>query len=171
VLSGSVPACLEAGVYGEILERLAGRGICTLVDTAGKALEESLKHRPFLVKPNHHELGEFFGISMECEENIISAARELQKMGPRNVLVSMAERGALLLDETGTLHRALCPEGTVVSSVGAGDSMVAGFLAGFVATGDHAHALRLGIAAGSATAFREGLASREEILALLEQTR
>lgn len=166
VLSGSVPKCLESDTYAAILRRLQGKKIRTVVDTAGNALRETLSYGPFLVKPNHHELADFFGICLKTEEDILNAAEKMQKLGARNVLVSMAGEGALLLDETGCVHRIRSPQGTVVNSVGAGDSMVAGFLAGFEKTGDYAYALKLGVAAGSATAFSSGLAEKAAIEAL-----
>ena len=166
VLSGSVPKCLGADTYAEFLRRLQGKEICTVVDTAGNALRETLSYDPFLVKPNHHELADFFGICLKTEEDILNAAQKMQKLGAKNVLVSMAGDGALLLDETGRVHRISSPQGTVVNSVGAGDSMVAGFLAGFQKTGDYAYALKLGVAAGSATAFCSGLAEKAAIEAI-----
>ena len=126
-----------------------------------------LKYHPFLVKPNHHELGEIFGKVLKTDDEIAEAAAKLQEMGGRNILVSMAGDGALLLDETGQRHRTGCPEGKVRNSVGAGDSMVAGFLAGFLQTGDYSYALKLGTAAGSATSFSLGLAEKTQIDAQL----
>ena len=166
VLSGSVPKCLGADTYAAILQRLQGRGIRTVVDAAGSSLRSVLPYGPFLVKPNHHELADFFGIRMNTEEDILNAAEKMQKMGARNVLISMAGDGALLLDETRCVHRINCPQGEVVNSVGAGDSMVAGFLTGYLATGDYGTALKLGVAAGSATAFCTGLANRCAIEAI-----
>jgi len=167
VLSGSIPKCLPADTYEKILSRLAGEDVRTVVDATGQLLVNTLSFRPFLIKPNDRELADIFGMYPETEQQIADYARQLQAMGARNVLVSLAEKGALLLDETGRLHRSACPQGTVVNSVGAGDSMVAGFLAGYQQTGDYAKALQLGIAAGSATAFSLGLASRAQIEALL----
>lgn len=158
VLSGSLPGCLRADAYGVILKRLAGRGIDTVVDTAGEALRSTLQYVPFLIKPNHLELGALFGKQLDADEEIIDCARELQRMGARNVLVSMAGEGALLLDEGGQVHRITAPRGRVISSIGAGDSMVAGFLAGWLQKGSYDEALMLGTAAGSATAFSMGLA-------------
>ncbi len=167
VLSGSVPGCLGADTYEKILARLTGRGILTVVDAAGELLIRALKHRPFLIKPNDKELADISGASLETEGDLVAAARGLQAMGARNVLVSLGGDGALLLDESGTVHRSECPQGTVINSVGAGDSMVAGFLAGWLASGDYDGALRWGIAAGSATAFSLGLADREAVETLL----
>ena len=169
VLSGSVPGCLKDDIYGQILSRLQGRNISVVVDATKGLLTNTLQYRPFLVKPNDIELGQLLGAELKTREQILAGARALQRMGARNVLVSMAERGALLLDETGNVHRIACPKGQVVNSVGAGDSMVAGFLAGFLQTGDYGYALRLGTAAGSATACSLGLADRQQIMTLLDQ--
>lgn len=169
VLSGSVPGCLGADTYENILARLAGRNILTVVDAAGELLTRALKHRPFLIKPNDKELADLFGRVLGTEADVVSAARELQIMGARNVLVSLGPEGVLLLDETGAAHRRKAPQGTVVNSVGAGDSMVAGFLAGWLESGSYETALKKGVAAGSATAFSLGLADRAAVDALLEQ--
>lgn len=168
VLSGSIPACLPADTYKAIMERLQGREICIVVDAAGALLLKVLPYHPFLIKPNNHELGEIFGTTPVTDEEILEQARRLQAMGGRNILVSLAEDGALLLDETGHGHRVSCPKGQVVNSVGAGDSMVAGFLAGWLESGDYTHALKTGIAAGSATAFNLGLATGEQIRELMK---
>ena len=167
VLSGSIPKCLPADTYEKILSRIPAEDVQTVVDATGQLLVRTLSYAPFLIKPNDHELGEIFGVYPETEQQIADYAQRLQAMGARNVLVSLAEKGALLLDENGTFHRSPCPAGQVVNSVGAGDSMVAGFLAGYRQTGDYEKALQLGIAAGSATAFSLGLATREQIEALL----
>lgn len=167
VLSGSIPSCLPDDTYEQIMRRIDGSGVRTSVDASGKLLMRTLAYHPFLIKPNHHELGEIFGKTLAGDDEIIRCAHDLQGMGARNVLVSMAGDGALLLDENGKVYRTGCPEGKVVNSVGAGDSMVAGFLAGYLRTGDYAQALRLGIAAGSATAFSLGLCTREQTDALL----
>lgn len=169
VLSGSVPGCLGSDTYGRILQAVAGKQIRTVVDAASRLLTEALPQHPFLIKPNRQELEQIFGSAMEDERQILSAARQLQQMGAENVLVSLAGEGALLLEKSGKVHRTACPKGTVCNSVGAGDSMVAGFLAGFLETGDFGYALKLGIAAGSATAFSLGLATKEEIEDLLER--
>lgn len=169
VLAGSIPASLPADTYEKILARLQGHSVRTVVDAAGPLLAKVLPYAPFLIKPNHHELAELVGRSLQGDEEITRAARELQQRGARNVLVSMAGDGALLLDETGTVHRIGVPRGTVINSVGAGDSMLAGFLAGYLQSESYAQALRLGTACGSATAFSLGLASRSEIDRLLQQ--
>ena len=168
VLSGSIPGCLAQDTYEKILARLEDRGLQTVVDATGALLVNVLKYRPFLIKPNNHELGDIFGVTPVTDEEIIACAQKLQAMGGRNVLVSLAGDGALLLDEAGATHRIGCPSGQVVNSVGAGDSMVAGFLAGFLQTGDYDHALKLGTAAGSATAFSLALADKAKIDALFD---
>lgn len=167
VLSGSIPACLAQDTYEQILAHLEGRNLRIVVDATRDLLVNVLKYRPFLIKPNNHELGEIFGTTPVTDEEIIDCARKLQAMGGRNILVSLAGDGALLLDETGLSHRIGCPRGQVVNSVGAGDSMVAGFLAGWLQTGDYGFALKLGTAAGSATAFSLGLADKALIERLL----
>jgi 1-phosphofructokinase len=170
VLSGSIPNCLPGDTYERIMARLDGRGIPIVVDATKDLLVNVMKYHPFMVKPNNHELGEIFGRVLKSDEDIVECARKLQEMGGRNILVSMAGDGALLLDENGGIHRIGCPKGKVVNSVGAGDSMVAGFLAGWLETGDYGYALKLGTATGSATAFSIGLAEKgmvEELLATL----
>lgn len=167
VLAGSIPASLPDDVYQRILARLEGRDILTVVDATRDLLCAVLPYRPFLIKPNSSELGEIFGKTLTTDQEIEDCARQLQARGARNVLVSMAGDGSLLLDEQGGVHRLGVPKGTVHNSVGAGDSMVAGFLAGWLEHGDYTMAHRLGTAAGSATAFSDGLATREQITALL----
>ena len=169
ILAGSIPQSLPQDTYEKLLARLEGHGVRTVVDATRDLLVNVLPYHPFLIKPNNHELGEILGKELTTDEEIIAAARTLQQKGARNVLVSMAGDGALLLDETGTVHRMGCPKGRVVNSVGAGDSMVAGFVAGWQSTGDYLHALQLGTACGSATAFSLGLATREKIDELLKQ--
>ena len=168
VLAGSIPASLPDNIYEQILELLQPVGTRVVVDATGDLLLKVLKYRPFLIKPNHEELGEFFGRGpLLTEEEILAAAQKLQQQGARNVLVSRGANGALLLDENGKLHKQASPKGTLVNSVGAGDSMVAGFLAGYLQTQDYDAALRLGVAAGSASAFKVWLATREDVEKLL----
>lgn len=169
VLAGSIPACLPADTYEALLSRLEGKGVRTVVDAAGVLLAKVLPLSPFLVKPNREELTELVGRVLPDDAAVAQAAQELRQRGARNVLVSMAGDGALLLDETGQLHRSAAPQGKVVNSVGAGDSMLAGFVAGFLQTGSYQEALRLGTACGSATAFSLGLADRSQIDRLLAQ--
>ena len=167
VLSGSIPKCLPGDTYERIMARLEGRGIPIAVDATKDLLVNVLKYHPFLIKPNNHELGEIFGRVLKTDEEIADCARKLQDMGGRNILVSMAGDGALLLDENDQVHRIGCPKGKVLNSVGAGDSMVAGFLAGWLGKGDYDYALKLGTATGSATAFSIGLAEKPLIDQLL----
>lgn len=158
VLSGSIPNTLPDDMYERIMERLAGTGVRISVDATKDLLMNVLKYHPFLIKPNNHELGEMFGVTLESDDEIAEYARKLQEMGARNVLVSMAGDGAILVTEGGSVLKQLPPAGEVVNSVGAGDSMVAGFLAGYLKTGSYEEALKLGTAAGSATAFTSWLA-------------
>lgn len=170
VLAGTVPRSVPRDIYERILERLQYRDIRFVVDTTGESLERVLKYRPFLIKPNHHELSELCGVELQAddEEAIVGHARQLQRAGARNVLVSRGKCGATLLDETGGVHAAGIVPGKPVNNVGCGDSMVAGFLAGYEKSGDYGEALRLGSAAGNATAFCEGLAQRSEIEKIFE---
>ncbi|MCH5194342.1 MAG: 1-phosphofructokinase [Oscillospiraceae bacterium] len=168
VLAGSIPSSMPSDIYEKILERLSGKNIRAVVDATKDLLLNVLKYKPFLVKPNNHELGEMFGVTLKTAEEIAEYAGKLKDMGARNVLVSMAGDGALLLDENGKTHICGVCKGTVKNSVGAGDSMVAGFIAGSE-QGDFEYALKLGTAAGGATAFSDGLAQKEEIFRLLEQ--
>ncbi len=168
VLAGSIPSSLPPDIYEKILARLDGKNIRTVVDATKDLLVRVLKYKPFLVKPNNFELGEIFGVQPKTIEEITEYAGKLREMGARNVLVSMAGDGAVLLDETGKLHICGVCKGTVKNSVGAGDSMVAGFIAG-CEKGGYEYALKLGTAAGGATAFSEGLASKEKIEELLAQ--
>ena len=158
VLAGSIPSTLPEDIYERMMDRLRGRGISFVVDATKELLLNVLKYHPFLIKPNHVELGEMFGVTLHTEADILTYAGKLQEKGARNVLVSMAGDGALLLTEEGRVHKIGVPKGTVINSVGAGDSMVAGFLAGYLKKADYGYALRLGTAAGSATAFSDGLA-------------
>lgn len=168
VLSGSIPSSLPDDIYERILGRLDGRGIDFVVDATKDLLKKALKYRPFLIKPNNVELGEMFGLKLTGKNEIASYARKLQELGARNVLVSMAGDGALLIDENGTYHECGVCAGKVRNSVGAGDSMVAGFIAGSRG-GDYEKALRLGTACGGATAFSDGLGTKELINKLYQQ--
>ena len=169
ILAGSIPASLAQTTYERLLARLEGRGVRAVVDATRDLLVNVLRYRPFLIKPNNHELSEIVGIKLTNDNEVVTAAKMLQEKGARNVLVSMAGDGALLLDEQGGVHRIGCPKGKVVNSVGAGDSMVAGFVAGYLQSRSYAQALRLGTACGSATAFSLGLATKEKIDELLAQ--
>lgn len=168
ILAGSIPKSLPSDIYEKILERLSDRRIKAVVDATKALLMNVLKYRPFLIKPNNHELGEIFGKTLTNDDEIAEYAAKLHDMGAQNVLVSMASDGAILIDEHGKLHRCGVCKGTVKNSVGAGDSMVAGFIAG-TAEGDHDYALRLGTACGGATAFSDGLAKKELIFELIKQ--
>lgn len=168
VLAGSIPASLPSDIYEKILARLSRRKIRTVVDATKDLLLNVLKYKPFLIKPNDQELGEMFGRELKTDDEIITYAKRLREMGAVNVLVSMAEDGAILVDENGIVHKCGVCKGTVKNSVGAGDSMVAGFIAGSE-NGDYEYALKLGTAAGGATAFSDGLAKKEEIEAMLKQ--
>ena len=169
ILAGSIPSSLPQTTYERLLARLEGHGVHTVVDATRDLLVNVLQYHPFLIKPNNHELGEIVGRTLTTDADITAAARTLQEKGARNVLVSMAGDGALLLDEKGEVHRIGTPKGKVVNSVGAGDSMVAGFVAGYLRSGSYLEALRLGTACGSATAFSLGLAKKEKIDELLNQ--
>lgn len=168
VLAGSIPSSMPSDIYRRILERLEGKKIKAVVDATKDLLLNVLEYEPFLIKPNNHELGEMFGVTLNSSGEIAEYARRLRDMGAKNVLVSMAGDGALLMDENGLLHTCGVCSGTVRNSVGAGDSMVAGFIAGYE-QGDHQYALKLGTAAGGATAFSDGLATKDEIYRLLGQ--
>lgn len=169
VLSGSIPNTLPDDMYEQIMKRLDGKGVRIAVDATQDLLLRVLKYHPFFIKPNNHELGEMFGVNLESDAQIVTYAKKLQEMGAKNVLVSMAGDGAILVDEQGGVRKILPPKGTVVNSVGAGDSMVAGFLAGYLTSGSYEKALLLGTAAGSATAFTSWLAGRAQIDEMLKE--
>ncbi|MBS6645320.1 MAG: 1-phosphofructokinase [Clostridiaceae bacterium] len=169
VLSGSIPKTISDDIYERIMERLQNKGVRIAVDATKDLLMNVLKYRPFLIKPNNHELGEMFGVELHGDEEVIQYAKKLQELGAQNVLVSMAGDGAVLVTGSGDVHKIGVPKGTVKNSVGAGDSMVAGFLAGYLDTGDYGYALRLGTAAGSATAFSDGIGEKDLIMDLLKQ--
>ena len=168
VLAGSIPNTLPDDIYLRIMSRLEGRNINIVVDATKQLLLKVLPYKPFLIKPNNHELGEMFGVVLKTKEEIITHAKKLQEMGARNVLISMAGDGALLLTEEGTVYESAAPKGTLVNSVGAGDSMVAGFICGYKETGSLEEAFYMGVATGSASAFSENLATRAEADALLK---
>lgn len=169
VLAGSIPATLPDSIYSDIMKKIEGKGIKCVVDATGDLLINVLKYRPFLVKPNKHELAEMYHVSIDTEDDIVTYAKKLKESGAVNVLISMAGDGAILIDETGRVHKSPAPEGTVVNSVGAGDSMVAGFIAGYVDKGDYEHAFKMGISAGSASAFSKNLATKEEVFQIYEK--
>lgn len=171
VLAGSIPESLPDCLYRDILDRLSGKEILCVVDATRDLLLNVLKYQPFLIKPNNHELGEIFGVELQTREAVIPYVRKLQEKGARNVLVSMAGEGAVLVAENGEVYGKPAPQGTLVNAVGAGDSMVAGFLAGWLEQRDYEHAFCMGVAAGSASAFSKYLATREEVQAVYQQLR
>ena len=169
VLAGSIPNTLPDDIYERIMERLHGKGIRIIVDATKKLLMNVLKYNPFLIKPNNHELGEMFGVALKTDEEIITHAKKLQEQGAQNVLISMAGDGAILLTAEGKSYKSPAPKGKLVNSVGAGDSMVAGFITGYTeSNGDFEQAFYMGVATGSASAFSENLATRTEVEALLK---
>ena len=163
VLAGSIPASMPATIYMDIMQYLQGRGIKIVVDATKDLLKNALQYHPFLIKPNNHELGELFGVQLTTKDEIIYYAKQLQEQGAGNVLVSMAGDGAILVAENGDVYQSEAPKGVVRNSVGAGDSMVAGFLAGFLESGDYEHALKVGVCTGSASAFSEEMATKAEV--------
>ena len=169
VLAGSVQKSLPDNIYERILERLSGRNIKFIVDTTGQALINTLKYEPFLVKPNKQEIEELFSSKTSTNDDIVNLAKKLVDMGARNVLVSLAADGAILVTETGKVFFSKAPDGKVVNSVGAGDSMVAGFIAGYLESEDLEEAFRMGLSAGSASAFSMYLARKNEIEEVYER--
>ena len=168
-LAGSIPASMPDDMYQRIMERLEGRGVRIVVDATKALLLNVLSYHPFLIKPNNHELGEIFGVELKTRAEVAPYGKKLQEMGARNVLISMAGEGAVLAAEDGQVFDEPAPKGTLVNGVGAGDSMVAGFMAGWMEKKDYRHAFHMGIAAGSASAFSENLATREEIETVYRQ--
>lgn len=168
ILAGSIPQSIPDTIYMDIMNNLSDRGIDIVVDATKDLLMNVLAYKPFLIKPNNHELGEIFDVKLRTREDVIPYAKKLQEKGARNVLVSMAGTGAVLVAEDGNVYMSDAPKGTVINAVGAGDSMVAGFVAGYLETHDHEYAFHKGIAAGSASAFSEQLATKEEINTLFE---
>ncbi len=165
VLAGSIPGSMPDDMYRRVMQRLEGKDVTIIVDATRDLLVNVLEYHPFLVKPNHHELGEIFGVELKTREEVVPYAKKLQSMGAVNVLVSMA----VLAAADGKIHAAPAPEGRLVNGVGAGDSMVAGFIAGWLDRKDYRYAFAMGLAAGSASAFSELLATREEIEAVYRQ--
>ncbi len=169
VLAGSIPKSMPDDVYERMLDRVANKNIMIVVDATKQLLVNSLKNHPFLIKPNRLELSEIFHTEVENERDVEKYARRLQEMGARNVIVSMGRRGAMLVDETGGVHTQGVLKQPVLNTVGAGDSMVAGFIAGYLKKKDYAYALKLGSACGNATSFLPGLATRAKIDEVLAQ--
>lgn len=176
VLAGSIPSSMPATIYSDIMNRLCrtdaaeGNAPLMVVDATKDLLLNVLPYRPFLIKPNHHELGELFGVKITTREEVVPYAKKLQEQGARNVLVSMGGLGAVLVDEEGGVYLNEAPEGIVVNSVGAGDSMVAGFLAGWLEKKNYEYAFHMGLSAGSASAFSEKLATSEEVAMVYQKS-
>ena len=168
-LSGSIPASMPDDIYQKIMESLEGKGVLIAVDATQELLLKVLSYHPFLIKPNNHELGEIFGVSLTTRKDVVPYGKKLQEMGARNVLISMAGEGAVLIAEDGRIIEAPAPKGTLVNGVGAGDSMVAGFMAGWMEKQDYEHAFYMGVSVGSASAFSKNLATKEEIEAVYRQ--
>lgn len=169
IIAGSIPNTLPDDTYERMLERIQRKDIRIVVDATKKLLVNSLKYRPFLIKPNRQELSEIFNVEVKTEEDIEKYAKELQAMGARNVLISLGGEGAMLIDENGQKHKAGVLKEKVLNTVGSGDSMVAGFVAGYEKERSYAYALKLGSVCGNATAFLPGLATKEKINELLER--
>ena len=169
ILSGSLPGSVTTDIYKDLMEEVDGKGIPVIVDAIGDALLKTLPLHPFLVKPNHQELSELFDVELSTREQVIPYAGKLQEWGAKNVLVSLGGAGAVLLDQNGVVYESEVPRGKLINAVGAGDSMVAGFLAGYLEKQDFAHAFLMGMAAGSASAFSEGLADRATVEQLYQQ--
>lgn len=167
VLAGSIPSVMPESMYSDIMEHLSEKKIQIVVDATKDLLVNVLKYHPFLIKPNNHELGEIYGVELNTRDEVIPYAFKLQEKGARNVLISMAGEGAVLLTEEGQVYQSEAPKGKVQNSVGAGDSMVAGFIAGYLESGDYEQAFYMGICTGSASAFSEGMATKEEVRNLL----
>lgn len=168
IISGSVPNTLPGDMYERIMSRLEGRGIEIVVDAEKDLLVNVLKFHPFLIKPNNHELGAIYGVELKKKDEVVPYAKKLQEAGAKNVLISMAGEGAVFISEKGDVLKSEAPKGKVVNSVGAGDSMVAGFMTGYLETGDYEKAFKMGLCTGSASAFSPDLATRPEVEALLE---
>lgn len=169
ILAGSIPSTLNEDIYEKIMEYVKEHNVKVVVDATKNLLLNVLKHKPFLIKPNNHELEEIFNISIQSIEDIIIYGKKLQEMGARNVLVSMGKEGALLITEEKEVFVSNVPKGSVINSVGAGDSMVAGFISGYIESNSYEEALRLGTASGSATAFSSDLAEKNLIDELIKK--
>ena len=168
VMAGSIPDVMPQTIYMDIMKYLADRNLKIVVDATKDLLVNVLQYHPFLIKPNNHELGEIFGVTLKERSEVIPYAKKLQKMGAKNVLISMAGDGAVLVAEDGNVYESEAPKGKVVNSVGAGDSMVAGFLAGYLQSGSYQDAFHMGVCTGSASAFSEELATKAEVEQLLK---
>lgn len=168
-LSGSIPASMPDDAYQRIMEMLEGKEVQIIVDATQELLTNVLAYHPFLIKPNNHELGEIFGVELRKREEVVPYGKKLQEMGAQNVLISMAGEGAVLIAADGSIYSAPAPKGILVNGVGAGDSMVAGFMAGYMERKDYEYAFYMGVSAGSASAFSEHLATKEEVQAVYRQ--
>ncbi len=166
VLAGSIPQTMPETIYSDIMARLSGKGIRIVVDATKDLLVNVLEYKPFLVKPNNHELGEIFGVELNTREEVVPYAKKMIEMGAENVIVSMAGQGAVFVSANGDAYLREAPEGKLVNGVGAGDSMVAGFIAGYLKNKNLLHAFKMGLSAGSASAFSEYLATQEEVEAV-----
>lgn len=169
VLAGSIPSSMSDNIYRDIMADLKDRGVMIVVDATKDLLLNVLEYHPFLIKPNNHELGEIFDVKLTTREEVIPYGRKLQEKGARNVLVSMSGEGAVLIAEDGQVFDAPAPKGKLINGVGAGDSMVAGFVAGWIEKQDYEYAFHMGVASGSASAFSENLATKEEIINVYNQ--
>ncbi len=169
VMAGSIPDVMPGTMYMDIMERLQEKNLKIIVDATKDLLANVLQYRPFLIKPNNHELGDIFGTEIKGKEEAVYFAKQLKEKGAENVLVSMAGDGAVLVAEDGNVYQSEAPEGKVVNSVGAGDSMVAGFIAGYLEYGDYEKAFRMGVFTGSASAFSKELATKREVLTLMKE--
>ncbi|MBQ6559270.1 MAG: 1-phosphofructokinase [Erysipelotrichaceae bacterium] len=169
-LAGSIPSSMPATMYSDIMKHLQGRGIRIVVDATRDLLMNVLEYKPFLIKPNIDEIAELFNVELNSGDEVVPYAKKLQEKGAVNVLVSMGGDGAVLIDEFGNVHQSQAPKGQLVNSVGAGDSMVAGFLYGYLVYHDYRQAFRYGLATGSASAFKEELATLEDVEKLYSKT-
>lgn len=169
ILSGSIPISLSEDWYLKVMERLQQKEVILVLDTVGKGLLKAAKYEPFLIKPNHHELGQLFGVDLHTRQEVVPYGRKLQELGFRNVLISLAGEGAVLLTEDGNVYSAEAPQGVLQNSVGAGDAMVAGFVAGWMEKKDYEWAFQLALASGSASAFAKGFATEPEIMEVLKR--
>lgn len=163
VLSGSIPSSIKDDIYEKICGIVREQNVRIVVDATKNLLVQALKYNPFLIKPNNEELGEIFGVEIHTKEDAYVYGKKLKEMGAQNVLVSMGKIGAVLIDEVGKEHFLKSPEGKSVNTVGSGDSMVAGFIAGFLKYNNYEDALKMGVSAGSASALSKYLATKEEV--------
>ena len=169
ILSGSIPSCLDERLYESIMKKVEDRDIKVIVDATKNLLLNVLKYKPFLIKPNNHELAEMFNVELNSTEDVVFYARKLKEMGAQNVLISMGKEGALLVTENDEVFASSVAKGEVVNSVGAGDSMVAGFIAGYLENYSYEQAFKMGVATGSASAFSQYLATKEEVMGLMKK--